>query len=94
MDSPPSHNICALAVYNHTSSEGVAAIVKGYNQGCVDPGKSYGSGSFSKIFSGSDQSQKLVMKYHKIQIFSMPDIAIVSKLLYFGNLFGYKRDLP
>ena len=24
----------------------------------------------------------------------MTDIAKVSKLLYFGNLFGYKRNLP
>ena len=30
---------------------------------------------------------------HKIQIFSRADIAIASKLLYFGNLFGYKWNL-
>ena len=34
------------------------------------------------------------MGSHKIQIFSRADIAIASKLQYFGNLFGYKRNLP
>ena len=50
-----------LIVY--TYSEGVTAFVKGYNQGCADPGKSYGSGSFLRNFygSGSDQFQKNVM---------------------------------
>ena len=41
--------------YMRTSSEGIAAFVKGYKQGCADPGKSYGSGSgsFSRNFYGS-----------------------------------------
>ena len=34
------------------------------------------------------------MGSHKIQIFSRVDIAIASKLQYFGDLFGYKRNLP
>ena len=75
-----------------TSSEGVAAFVKGYNQGCADPGKSYGSGSgyLLKKSYGSDQFPKNVMGSHKIHTFSRTDIAIASILLYFGNLLGYK----
>ena len=46
-----------------------------------------------RIRNGSDQFQKIVMGSHKIQIFSRTDIAIASKLLYFGNLFGYKWNL-
>ena len=67
-----------------------------HNQGCVDPGKSFGSGtgSFSKKFYGSDQFQKEFMGSHKIQIYSRVDVAIASKLQYFGNLLGYKRNLP
>ena len=34
------------------------------------------------------------MVSHKIQIFSRTDIAIASKLLYFGYSFDYKRNLP
>ena len=65
------------------------------NQGCADPVKSYRSGSFSKnsYGSGSDQFLKIVMRSNKIQIFSRTDIAIASKLLNLGNLFGYKRNV-
>ena len=47
-----------------------------------------------RIRNGSDQFQNIVMGSHKIQIFSRTDIAIAPKLLYFGNLTGYKRNLP
>ena len=33
---PPIQIFCAFTVYTLTSSEGVAAFVKGYNQGCAD----------------------------------------------------------
>ena len=33
------------------------------------------------------------MESHKIQICSRTDIAMGSKLLFFGNLYGYKRNL-
>ena len=41
----------------------------------------------------SDQFQKNFMGSQEIQIFLSTDIAIASKLLYFGNLCGYKRNL-
>ena len=47
-----------------------------------------------RIRNGSGQFQKIDMKSHEIHIFSWTDIAIPSKLLYFGNLLVYKRNLP
>ena len=46
-----------------------------------------------RIRNGSDQFQKIVVESHKIQILPATEIAISSKSLYFGNLFGYKRNL-
>ena len=34
------------------------------------------------------------MGSHKIQIFSRTNLAIATKLPYFGNSYGYKRNLP
>ena len=54
--------------------------------------------TFRKNFTDPDPKrirpfQKIIVESHKIQIISMTDIAIASKLSYFGNLFGYKRNL-
>ena len=40
--------------------------------------------TISKEFNGTSQNLNI----------SMADIAIASKLLYFGNVFGYIRNLP
>ena len=103
----PIPNFCTPKNGYFTSSEGVAAFVKGYNQGVFNPGLR-GSGKIVRIRirilsekilririrNGSDQFQKNSMGSHKIQIFSRADIAIASKLQYFGSLCGYKRNLP